>query len=322
MDGLYEAESAFPDLSGDRSAEQKMRDIEDYLYQLLEALRYALRNISPDNFNDREIGAWVDGITAPIRAEITDTAAGLSTRIDVNAAGIASEVSRATAAEGSLSSRVTQTADGLASEVSRAAAAEGLMQSSIEQNAEAITTKVSKNGVISEINQTAEQVRIDAQRLALTGAITWDDLSAAAKERVDAGKGDANPSYIKSTYIDSTEIRSPTIRAGDFYGALYHDDAGAGTLDLSSSLYRKRLRFGADGQSFVNCTFGVDEYDDGDYQRAALRLFGMELLHRLGFGTDTVYADGDWVFTGGVTLPSDYPTRAEVAAMIAAAAEE
>ena len=46
------------------------------------------------------------------------------------------------------------------------------LQSQITQNAQAITTKVAKGEVISTINQSAEQVTIDASKINLNGAVT------------------------------------------------------------------------------------------------------------------------------------------------------
>ena len=58
---------------------------------------------------------------------------------------------------------------------------------------------------------------IQAEQIKLTGSITWEDLTSDAQSRVDRGKGDDNPSYIKTSYIGETEIMSPTIYGGQFY---------------------------------------------------------------------------------------------------------
>ena len=84
---------------------------------------------------------------------------------------------------------------------------------------------------------------ISADQVNLTGAITWSDLSAAAQQRVDSGKGDDNPSYIKSTYIDRAKIVSPNIYGGLFYatgqgknnGAAYYIYDGA-TIDNNGNV--------------------------------------------------------------------------------------
>ena len=67
---------------------------------------------------------------------------------------------------------------------------------------------------------------ISADQVNLTGAITWSDLSAAAQQRVDSGKGDDNPSYIKWSYIDSAKIVSPHIYGGDLYATGQGNAAG------------------------------------------------------------------------------------------------
>lgn len=86
------------------------------------------------------------------------------------------------------------------------------------------TMKLTSNGV--EIDSDTVEMSVNAlnihgliraEQLQLTGSITWDDLTSAAKSRVDQGKGDDNPSYIKSSYIGQTEIMSPSIYGGQFY---------------------------------------------------------------------------------------------------------
>ena len=76
---------------------------------------------------------------------------------------------------------------------------------------------------------------IAANRINLTGAITWSDLSNDTKNTiyslVSTPSGDTVPSYIHSTYIDSTTIYSPTI-----YGAeIYAGTSAQGYMKLSSS---------------------------------------------------------------------------------------
>ena len=80
----------------------------------------------------------------------------------------------------------------------------------------------------------------------LTGAITWRDLSAAAQQRVDSGKGDDNPSYIKTNYIDHAKIVSPNIYGGLFYATGQGKDNGAAYY----------IYDGADIDKYGNVTLG------------------------------------------------------------------
>ena len=94
------------------------------------------------------------------------------------------------------------------------------------------TTKI-KGSSIETASIAANAIRAD--QVNLTGAITWSDLSAAAQQRVDSGKGDDNPSYIESSFIDRAKILAPDIYGGMFYatgkgasgGAAYYIYDGA-----------------------------------------------------------------------------------------------
>ena len=85
------------------------------------------------------------------------------------------------------------------------------------------TTKIKGSSIETDSIDT-DAIRAD--QVNLTGAITWSDLSAAAQQRVDSGKGDDNPSYIKSSYIDSAKIVSPHIYGGDLYATGQGNAAG------------------------------------------------------------------------------------------------
>lgn len=58
------ADISMPDLDKHKTTDQKLRAIESYLFQLLESLRYTLRNLSMDNFNQDDLAKWVDTLEA------------------------------------------------------------------------------------------------------------------------------------------------------------------------------------------------------------------------------------------------------------------
>ena len=125
-----------------------------------------------------------------ITAEVTRATAAegtLSASIALTAESVTSEVTRATAAEGELSSRITQTADSVSSEVSRATAAEDSLSSRITQTATEVSSKVSKGSIISEINQSAEEIKISADKLTLTGLVTISALGTAGAVTINGG---------------------------------------------------------------------------------------------------------------------------------------
>lgn len=62
------------------------------------------------------------------------------------------------------------------------------MEASINVNASNISSKVSKNNVISEINQSAEAVTINANKLNLTGYVTVASLGSGGTTTIDGGR--------------------------------------------------------------------------------------------------------------------------------------
>lgn len=83
--------------------------------------------------------------------------------------------------EEGLTSAITQTAGSITAEVTRATTAEGSLSSRITLNENSISTKVSKNSVISEINQTAEAIKISADKINLNGYVTVSSLQTSGQ---------------------------------------------------------------------------------------------------------------------------------------------
>ena len=133
-----------PNLSAMNSTEQKLRAIQDYLYILLEQLRYTLENLGAENFNPTALAE----ITGPIYRTIEDGEKGLRTELRVTAEGISTRVE---SAEGDIS-QLQQTAAGLRTDVT---SAQGDI-SSLQQTATGLTSRVeSAEGDISTLQQTA-----------------------------------------------------------------------------------------------------------------------------------------------------------------------
>lgn len=127
---------------------------------------------------EEKIGSRITMTEASITAEV-GRAIGeeqkLYSRIQMTESSITAEVTRATQAEGTLSSRINMTADSITAEVTRATSAEGTLSSRIDVTAENIKAKVSKGDVVSEINLSPDEIRLDSGRLIITsGNCTLD----------------------------------------------------------------------------------------------------------------------------------------------------
>lgn len=80
----------FPSFTGTESTEEKVDQLYNYTYMLLENLRYTLRNLDSTNFNEEGLNE----ITDPIYADIED-AEGNITKLALEAQGLALRVSNA-----------------------------------------------------------------------------------------------------------------------------------------------------------------------------------------------------------------------------------
>ena len=118
-----------------------------------------------------------------IELEVADTRKDLQSQITQTAESIELEVSRAKGAEGEMSTKIQQTAESITLLSKKGSE----MQASIEVNAEGITSKVSKDSVVSEINQSAEGIKIKANLLELKGSMemTGGYVHIVAEESVD-----------------------------------------------------------------------------------------------------------------------------------------
>ena len=136
----------FPQFTGTETTDQKVNQLYNYTYMLLENLRYCLRNLDSRNFNE----AGLREITDPIYARISD-AEGNLTELAIEATGLALRVSNA---EGEITS-LTITAEGLQSQVSNI---DGDV-SSLQQTADSLTSRISSaEGNISTLQQTASSL--------------------------------------------------------------------------------------------------------------------------------------------------------------------
>lgn len=144
-------DTGFPSFTGRETVGQKVDQLYNYTYMLLENLRYCLRNLGPENFNGKALG----DLTEPIYARIRD-GEGRTAQLELTAQAL--EV-RLGDAEGNVS-RLQQTAAELTSQVT---SARGDI-STLQQTATALTSRVqSAEGNISTLQQTANGLTVRVQ---------------------------------------------------------------------------------------------------------------------------------------------------------------
>lgn len=103
----------FPSFTQKESVNDKVETMQDYLFMLVEQLRYTLHNLDLSNMNKTAADGFVKTITQPIYAEIKN-AEGSITQLGVTADGLAARIGDA---EGNIT-QLQATAKGLSASVS------------------------------------------------------------------------------------------------------------------------------------------------------------------------------------------------------------
>ena len=243
---ILSADTQFPNFAGQENPAEQIRTIRNYLYMLLEQLRYTLNNLDAGNFNSEGLKEIQDAISQPILKQLSDTDGNLA-ELQVTAAGLASRVS---SNEGDIS-QLEQTAQGLSSRVGDA---EGNI-SSLQQTANGLSSRVSSaEGNISSLQQTANGLSSRVSNA--EGSISSLSQTASGLEtRV------ANAEGAVSTV--SQKVNGVTVTTG--YGQTFL----AGDRIVMSSDINNYMAIGANGlevwingmmKALIGQTYGADNY--------------------------------------------------------------
>ena len=206
---LLSVDTSFPTFTPDQSNEEKLYVVTNYLYMLMEQLRYTLQNLGMGNFNGAELTELGLMISDPIHIDLESlegnivqldiTTAGISGHLEdvaknvndlsITAAGLSGRLSNA---EGDITS-LQATASGLRADLtdaegnitalqakagslsSRITSAEGDI-SAIDQYARSITLSVSNDETSSTIKLLAGGVQIASQVIQMDGLVTFTGL--------------------------------------------------------------------------------------------------------------------------------------------------
>lgn len=243
---ILSADTQFPNFAGQESPAEQIRTIRNYLYMLLEQLRYTLNNLDAGNFNTEGLKEIQDAISQPILKQLSDTDGNLA-ELQVTAAGLASRVS---SNEGDIS-QLEQTAQGLSSRVGDA---EGNI-SSLQQTANGLSSRVtSAEGNISTLQQTANGLSSRVSNA--EGSISSLNQTASGLEtRVANAEGTVSTVSQKVNGVTVTTGGGQTFLAGD-------------RIVMSSNV-NNYMAIGANGlevwingmmKALIGQTYGADNY--------------------------------------------------------------
>lgn len=209
---LQTLDTSFPKIDDHQTTEENFLQVTNYLYMLLENLRYTLGNLGEENFNDTELDDIAKMIREPVWARIEDAEGNINS-LNITAKSLSSQISDINGNVSSLTqtsqtlssqilsvegtvSKLTQTANSLSTRVSDA---EGNL-SSLTQTVYGMTLSVSNSGTSSTIKLMQDGVAISSQNIVMSGIVTFSDLSTAGSTTI-------NGSNVTTGTISASRIR-------------------------------------------------------------------------------------------------------------------
>lgn len=219
-------ETTFPNGEGKNTQEQ-IEGIYDYLFVLLEQLRYTLFNLDDSNVNPNAMSDFIKNIREPIYAKIEDTNKNVN-ELSITAQGMSARISNA---EGDIT-RLGARADGLAARIS---SAEGNI-TQLSATANGLSARISSNeGSITNLTADVNGIRTQVSgKIGTSEAQTLIDqsldgitLSATSGKSGTVFKLKYNGAVLASTgsvdlYVDAVNV----------YGTLTAKKLQGSTIDI------------------------------------------------------------------------------------------
>ena len=239
---LQTLDTAFPKIDDHQTTEENFNQVVNYLYMLLENLRYTLGNLGEDNFNDTELDSIGKLITEPVWARIADDEGNIHT-LNVTAENLLSQVSdldgnlsalqqtaetlssRITTADGNISA-LTQTANSLSSKISDA---EGNI-SSLSQTVNGFSLSVSNGTSSSTIKLMSGSTVISSKTIQFTGGVVFkSDLSTNGSTTI-------NGSNITTGTINACNVNGVNVTGCTIKGSRYYNTGGTTWMEVGKDL--------------------------------------------------------------------------------------
>ena len=237
----------FPSFTQKESASDKIETMQDYLFMLVEQLRYTLHNLDLSNMNKTAADGFVKTITQPIYAEIKN-AEGSITQLGVTADGLAARIGDA---EGNIT-QLQATAQGLSASISNLNGSVTNLTADVNGIRATVRTKIDATQAQSIFDQSATGFTLGATS-GENGTIfklNYNGVKVASTGSIDLCVDAVN---IYGT-LTATKLRGGSISVVD------DDDNECGTIQTtyaSSSDYKLDISssamelFAEDGSLFI-----------------------------------------------------------------------
>lgn len=211
-------ETTFPNGEG-KDTQEQINGVYDYLFVLLEQLRYTLFNLDGSNINQNALSEFIKNISEPIYAKIEDTDKNVN-EISITAKGLGARLSNA---EGDIT-QLDTTAKGLQVSVSNLDGAITNIKTDVNGIRATVSTKIDATQAQSIFNQSATGFTLGASS-GESGTIfnlNYNGVQVASTGSIDL--------HVKAVNIDGT-LTAGALRGGSV--SLLAGDTSVGSMDLA-----------------------------------------------------------------------------------------
>lgn len=235
---FFSVDSRFPSIK-DKTQEQINGEVINYLFLLLEQLRYTMGNLGASNFNETELDGIAGMISDPIYVRLED-AEGNVNAVQMTAEGLTQQVS-------DLSGNVetlTLTAEGL---VNRVSDAEGNVNT-LTQSSQAFDVRLTNaEGNVASLNLTASvlsatvgdhSLAINNLGIQMQGKVSFTNLQTAGQTVIDAGNittGTLNAINITNSNFTSYDAMGRALLIGNGAFTIYSGNSMIGGMYINSA---------------------------------------------------------------------------------------
>lgn len=211
-------ETTFPNGEG-KTTQEQINGVYDYLFVLLEQLRYTLFNLDESNLNQNALSEFIKNISEPIYAKIEDTDKNVN-ELSITAKGLAASIGDA---EGNIT-QLQATAKGLQASISNLDGAITNIKADVNGIRATVSTKIDATQAQSIFDQSATGFTLGATS-GENGTIfklNYNGAQIASTGTVDL--------HVKSVNIDGT-LTAGALRGGSV--SLLAGDTPVGSMDLA-----------------------------------------------------------------------------------------
>lgn len=211
-------ETTFPNGEG-KDTQEQINGVYDYLFVLLEQLRYTLFNLDGSNINQNALSEFIKNISEPIYAKIEDTDKNVN-EISITAKGLDARLSDA---EGDIT-QLDTTAKGLQASISNLDGAITNIKADVNGIRATVSTKIDATQAQSIFNQSATGFTLSATS-GENGTIfklNYNGAQIASTGSIDL--------HVKAVNIDGT-LTAGALRGGSV--SLLAGDTPVGSMDLA-----------------------------------------------------------------------------------------